>query len=86
MNDGFLNAECVFAYLMGIGFIKKENWKHETKELYYPVRFYITSSHGSLSFEIVTIERLHCVTKSSMRCLSKRHGINLDTVFAQCLI
>ncbi|GMO25042.1 MAG: hypothetical protein Ta2B_04470 [Termitinemataceae bacterium] len=85
MNDGYVNADCIFLYLVEIGLIKKEKWKHNTKELYYPIHFYNATTNGSISFEIEVIDGKHCLTKSSVRCCSKLYGFNAD-IIKNCLI
>ncbi|GHV43060.1 hypothetical protein AGMMS49546_23560 [Spirochaetia bacterium] len=86
MNDGYLSADCVIEFLYAMGFIKKDAWKHNTKELYYPARFYRTDKIASISLEISVFNTNHCVTKSSIRILAKRYELNADEVFIKCAI
>jgi hypothetical protein len=90
MNDGFLNAECVLDFLFGIGFIEKSDWKHSAREniqeLYYPVRFFLLERKSIISLEIVMLDKLPCVTKSSIRILSAKYHLDLNQVFSRCVL
>jgi len=88
MNDGFLLAECVFLFLSEIGFIHYDTkWKHETRELYYTVHFYLNKQRCSIiSFEVTVSNGSHRVTKSSVRILEERFNKKFDAVFSRCVI
>jgi hypothetical protein len=83
MNDGYLLADCVIAYLVEIGFIRQRTWKHDTKELYYTESFFITGTRAStVSFEIV-VSGGHKVTKSIVRTLERRFAQDFSRVCLQ---
>jgi len=87
MNDGFLLADCVFEYLVNIGFIHNAVWKHNTRELYYTASFIIKGTRASIaSFEVTVYGDCHRVTKSNVRIMAKRHRQNFDTVFLNCAL
>ena len=85
MNDGFLLADCVIEYLVKTGFIHTSNWKHTTKELYYPVRFFIADKIASVIVFQVTVENgTHRIPKSSLRLIEKRFSKDLTEIFTSC--
>ncbi|MDR2509342.1 MAG: hypothetical protein LBC77_01715 [Spirochaetaceae bacterium] len=86
MNDGFLLAECVINYLVNTGFIyNTQNWKHKTKELYYPVSFLIADKRASVVvFEITVENGVHRIPKSRIRFIENRFSINLSEMFISC--
>jgi hypothetical protein len=86
MNDGYLDAECVITFFFTTGFLKESHWKHNSEELYYPVRFYHTEKKSTITLEILVFNRRHCITKSSVRILSYRHALDFDNVFSRCAI
>ena len=85
MNDGFLLADCVIDYLVRIGFIYAAEWKHKTKELYYPVRFIMADTVGSiLVFEITVENGRHRIPKSRVRLIERRFSKDLSEIFTSC--
>ena len=87
MNDGFLLADCVFRFLSETGFIHYEEWKHETRELYYTVSFSLNKQRTStVSFEVTVSDGNHRITKSIIRVLEKRLNKNFDDVYSKCAI
>jgi hypothetical protein len=86
MNDGFLLADCVIRFLVGIGFIHPRDWKHTKKELYYTESFFITGTRAStISLEITVSDNAHKITKSIIRILEKRYARDFSQVFVDCL-
>jgi len=87
MNDGFLLADCVFRIFSEIGFIRYSDWKHETREMYYTVSFFMNETRAStVSFEVIVSDGRHQITKSIVRLLEKRFSKNFGTVFSECVI
>jgi hypothetical protein len=87
MNDGYLLADCVFSFFSNAGFIHYSEWKHETKELYYTVSFFLKGARTStVSFEVTVSDGQHKITKSIVRLLEKRFSMNFGTVFSDCAI
>ncbi|MDR1933228.1 MAG: hypothetical protein LBQ57_10460 [Spirochaetales bacterium] len=87
MNDGYLLAECVIDYLVKTGFIRSSRWKHNTRELYYPVSFSIMGTRAStISFEITVSEKTHKITKSMVRTLERRFSKDFSEAFSTCLV
>jgi hypothetical protein len=87
MNDGFLLAECAFYFLAEREFIIYKEWKHETRELYYTVSFYLNRPEAStVSFEVTVSGGQHRITKSIIRMLERRYNENFDGVFTRCAI
>jgi hypothetical protein len=87
MNDGFLLAECVINYLTKSGFLENSEWKHTTKELYYPIRFYVKGRRASIvSFEIIVSGGIHTISRSSVRILEKQFSKDFSPVFSQCAV
>jgi len=85
MNDGFLEAGCVFEFLNNSGFIYYSDWKHQTKELYYTVSFIVKGTRAStVSFEVIVSNGCHVITKSIIRLLEKRYEKDFKTVFTDC--
>jgi len=87
MNDGYLQADCVFNFLIDSGFIHNAKWKHETRELYYTVSFIMKGTRAStVSFEVTVLNGNHRVTKSIIRLLEKQYSKDFNTVFLNCAI
>jgi len=87
MNDGFLFAECAFRFLSEIGFIHYKEWKHETRELYYTVSFFLNRPRTStVSFEVTVLNGNHRITKSIIRILEERFNEKFEDVFSKCAV
>jgi hypothetical protein len=87
MNDGYLLADCVIDYFSKTGFIRSSRWKHDTKELYYTVSFFIAGTRAStVSLEIVVTGGNHIVTKSIVRLLERRFSKDFGAVFTDCQV
>ncbi len=87
MNDGFLLADCVFDYLFTSDFIHQAKWKHDTRELYYTVSFFLKGTRAfTISFEVTVSNGQHKITKSIIRLLEKRYSKDFNTVFVNCVI
>jgi len=87
MNDDYLLADCVFAYLFDISFIYYSDWKHDTRELYYTVSFILKGTRAStVSFEVTISGGNHRVTKSIIRLLEKRFAKDFNAVLLNCAI
>jgi hypothetical protein len=86
MNDGYLDADCVIKFFFNSGFLEKGSWKHDSRERYYPVRFYRVEKKTIVVLEICVVDRRHCVCKSSVRILSARFGMDFNRVFSDCVI
>jgi hypothetical protein len=86
MNDDYLDADCVMSFFFSSGFLEKNDWKHESRELYYPARFYRVGQKTLVTLEICVVDRRHCVYKSSVRILSSRFDMDFNRVFSECAI
>jgi hypothetical protein len=86
MNDSYLDAECVINFFFTTGFLKKSDWKHDSKELYYPARFYHAEERSTITLEVSVLNRRHCVLKSSITVLSSRYALDFSHVFSNCAI
>ena len=86
MNDGYLDAECVITFFFTSGFLEKGDWKHESRELYYPARFYHVEKRAVITLEICIVDNRHCVNKSSVRILSSRYSLDFSNLFSECTI
>jgi hypothetical protein len=86
MNDGYLDADCVLTFFFNSGFLEAGSWKHDSRELYYPARFYRVEKRAIVSLEIHVIDKRHCVSKSSIRILSSRFALDFTNAFSECAI
>jgi hypothetical protein len=87
MNDGYLLADCVIKHLVDTGFIHASDWRHNTKELYYPVSFLIVGTRAStISLEINVSSGRHIITRSIVRALERRFSRDFTEVFSLCLV
>jgi hypothetical protein len=86
MNDGYLDADCVITFFFKSGFLEEDSWKHDTRELYYPARFFRTEKRSIVSLEIYVIDKRHCVNKSSVRILSSRYALDFTRVISECAV
>jgi hypothetical protein len=85
MNDGYLLADCVIDCFVEIGFIHSNDWKHNTKELYYTVSFFITGTRASIiSMEVSVSDNIHKITKSAIRTIERRFNKDFNKVFTEC--
>jgi hypothetical protein len=89
VNDGYLDAECVINFLLGINFIKNREWKHSNKivqELVYPISFFMQKHNACISFSIYVFNTTHCIMKSSIRILAAKYNEDLSPVFERCVL
>jgi hypothetical protein len=86
MNNDYLDAECVITFFFTSGFLEASNWKHDSRELYYPARFYRSEKRSIVTLEICVIDNRHCVNKSSVRILSARYALDFSNLFSNCAI
>ncbi|MCL1834362.1 MAG: hypothetical protein FWG49_07670 [Leptospirales bacterium] len=86
MSSGFLLADCVIDNLVEIGFIKKSDWKDNTREFCYNVTFFLAYKQTTVVFEITVEDGIHKVTETRLRTLECRHNKNFSNIFSECVI
>jgi hypothetical protein len=81
----YLDAECALNALVGIGFIKQENWKRMNAEN-YTARFYHGSTNGTLCFDISVDSNVHKISALYIKNLERQYSRDLSVIVNKCTI
>ena len=82
--NGYLDADCVFRFLVEIGFMHNSQWRSSSR--IYTAHFWLVKSKGYLAFEIDALDGTHKVYASSVRLLERSYQEDFRTVYTLCSI
>jgi len=86
MGD-FLDADCVFATLIGGGIFTLKSWKNTIGEkTYYNVLFELAESARTAGFVIYITEGRHQIGRTALLNIARRFQIPLGDILTRCAV
>jgi hypothetical protein len=81
----YLEAECALNALIGIKFIKPENWKRMNVKN-YTARFYHGATNGTLCFDVVVDNSVHKISALYIKNLERQYATDLSGIINKCTV